>query len=57
MAIPVVEFSRERYKIRKDLKINIPQKYYLDFENWQTVKNSSMKKKIRKISVIFDIEN
>ena len=57
MAIPVVEFSREGYKIRKDLKINIPQKYYLDFENWQTVKNSSMKKKIRKISVIFDIEN
>ena len=57
MAIPVVEFSSEGYKIRKDLKINIPQKYYLDFENWQTVKNSSMKKKIRKISVIFDIEN
>ena len=38
MAIPVVEFSRERYKIRKvfDKKSTYP-KEIIDFENWYPV--------------------
>ena len=36
MAIPVVEFSREGYKIRKIvlLKINCSQMKLLNFRNW-----------------------
>ena len=38
MAIPVVEFSREGYKIRKVfvLKINCSQMKLLNLENWSS---------------------
>ena len=34
MAIPVVEFSKEGYKIRNWLKINCSQMKSLNFVNW-----------------------
>ena len=50
MAIGVVEFSSGGYKIRKYQKMSITKNVLL---NWY----SSMKKKLRKIPMIFDIEN
>ena len=44
MAIPVVEFSRERYKIIKVfwLKINCSHMKLLNFENWSSGKLSNI---------------
>ena len=50
MAILVVEFSREGYKIRKNfwLKVNCSQMKLLKFENWISGKLSKIEHHFRK---------
>ena len=72
MAIMVVEFSREGYKIRKVFRLKstaCSQMKLLNFENWSSGElskigphfrkksYSSMKNKIRKIRIIFGVGN
>ena len=48
MAIPVVEFSRNGYKIRFWLKINCSQMKLLNFENWSSGELSKIGHQLRK---------